>query len=226
MPFQWILTEAHAAGLALKVTPKQPDAVLVADLSRDKDGRLYDLRRGLASYYRYGPRDIGALCDDDYNQVHAPVRIHHSVFERIRSGATAYAPIGIPDNYEVVLPSGASASQGTPPSERQAQAIQRFAQQRGVWNFVWWRRLFYFLTVAASVHLLSFPLTHGTEFSREYTTRLRLIPEALRVAGEFLPAFVTSWWIDLFAAHPITFLVSAVMVAVPIFFGLRLETAI
>lgn len=226
VPFQWILTQAQAAGLVLKVTPQQPDAVLVADSSRDRDGRLYDSRRGFASYYRYGPRDIGALCNDDYNHVRAPVRIHHSVFERIESGATAYAPISIPDSYELVLPSGAIVSQGTPPSERPAQAIQRFAQQRGVWNYVWWRRLFYFLTVAASVHLLSFPLTHGTEFSREYTTRLRLIPEALRVAGEFLPAFVTSWWIDSFAAHPITFLVSAVLVAIPIFFGLRLETAI
>ena len=104
--------------------------------------------------------------------------------------------------------------------------LQRFAQQRGVWNFVWWRRLFYFSRWPLRSIFCPSRSPHGTEFSREYTTRLRLIPEALRVAGEFLPAFVTSWWIDSFAAHPITFLVSAVLVAVPIFFGLRLETAI
>ena len=103
--------------------------------------------RGLSSYYRYGPRDVGALCNDSYHDVRASMRIHHSVFERIQSGATAYAPIGMPQNYEVVLRDGSIAPQGTPPSEMPAQAAQRFAQQQGVWNFVWWRRVFYFLTV-------------------------------------------------------------------------------
>ena len=28
---------------------------------RDKDGRLYDSRKGLGSYYRYGPRKISDL---------------------------------------------------------------------------------------------------------------------------------------------------------------------
>src|SRR5262249_7853572 len=102
VPLQWIITEAQVAGLVFKVTPKQPDALLVADSSRDKDGRLYDSRQGIASYYRYGPRDLFALCNDDYHKVRTPVRIHHSVFERISGGSTAYAPVGIPQNYEVV----------------------------------------------------------------------------------------------------------------------------
>jgi hypothetical protein len=150
----------------------------------------------------------------------------HSVFERIQSGATAYAPIGMPQNYEVVLRDGSIAPQGTPPSEMPAQAAQRFAQQQGVWNFVWWRRVFYFVTVGASIHLVAFPLFYGVETAREYTTRLRLISEALRVAGEFLPGFISTWWIDSFAANPITFFVSVVLVAFPILVGLRLATAI
>jgi uncharacterized protein (DUF2235 family) len=226
VPLQWIITEAQAAGLVFKVTPKQPDALLVADSSRDKDGRLYDSRQGIASYYRYGPRDLLALCNDDYHDVRAPARIHHSVFERIQSGSTAYAPIGIPQTYEVVLQDGSIAPQGTAPFETPAQAVQRFTKQQGAWNFVWWRRLFYFVTVAASLHLVTFPLFHGTDNSREYTTRLRLIPESLRAAGEFLPDFVNTWWIGSFAANPITLLFSALFVAVPILVGLRLETAI
>src|SRR6202035_502813 len=111
----------------------------------------------------------------------------HPVFYRIASGATAYAPIGLPQNYEVVLQNGSSVPQGTPPFEMSAQTAQRFTQQQGVWNFVWWRRVFYFLTVAASIHLAAYPLFYGMDNSREYTPRLRLIPEALRVAGEFLP---------------------------------------
>jgi hypothetical protein len=223
VPLQWIMKEADAAGLKFKVTPRQPDALLVADSTRDKDGRLYDSRHGLASYYRYGPRDVSALCNDTYHDVHAPVKIHHSVFDRIRSGATAYAPVGLPQNYEVVLQDGSIAPQGTPPSEIPAQAAQRSAQQ-GAWNFVWWRRLLYFLTVGATLHLVAFPLFYGVDSAREYTTRLRLIPEILRVAGEFLPGFVTTWWIDSFATNPFKFLVSVIAIIVPIFFGLRLGT--
>jgi T6SS, Phospholipase effector Tle1-like, catalytic domain len=188
VPLQWIMTEADAAGLKFKVTPRQPDALLVADSTRDKDGRLYDSRQGLASYYRYGPRDVSTLCNDNYHDVHAPAMIHHSVFDRMRSGATAYAPIGLPQNYEVVLQDGSIAPQGTPPSEIPAQAAQRFARQQGAWNFVWWRRLLYFLTVAATIHLVAFPLFYGVDSAREYTTRLRLIPEILRVAVNFCPA--------------------------------------
>jgi uncharacterized protein (DUF2235 family) len=226
VPLQWIMTEAQAAGLVFKVTPRQPDALLVADSTRDKDGRLYDSRQGLASYYRYGPREVGALCNDKYNDVHAPARIHHTVFDRMQSGATAYAPISLPQNYEVVLPNGSIVPQGTPPSEVLAEAGQRFTHQQAVWNFVWWRRVFYFLTVAVSVHLAAFPMFYGEGNSHEYTTRLRLIPEALRVTGEFLPGFVNTWWIDSFAANPIKFLVSCGLVAFPILIGLRLETAI
>ena len=226
VPFQWILTEAETCGLKLKVTPQQPDAVLVAASSRDKDGRMYDSRQGLASYYRYGPRDIHALCNDNYHHVQAPARIHHSVFERIANGATAYAPISLPESYEVVLENGAVAPAGTAAFETPAQAKMRFAQQQGAWNFVWWRRLFYFLTVAASIHLVAFPLFHGADPVREYTTRLRLIPEALRIAGEFLPGFVTTWWIDSFATNPPAFLIAVALLAIFMWFGLRLETGI
>ncbi|MGE5303889.1 MAG: DUF2235 domain-containing protein [Alphaproteobacteria bacterium] len=226
VPLQWIMTEAQAAGLVFKVTPQQPDAMLVADSSRDKDGRLYDSRQGLASYYRYGPREVRVLCNDAYHDVRTPIRIHHTVFERMQSGATAYAPIGLPQTYQVVLENGSILPEESSPTETPTQAKQRFIQQQGVWNFVWWRRAFYFLTVAASIHLAAFPIFYGIENSREYITRIRVLPEALRVIGEFMPGFVSTWWIDSYAANPITFLVSVLCVALPILAGLRLETAI
>ena len=52
------------------------------------------------------------------------------------------------------------------------------------------------------------------------------IPEALRVAGEFLPGFINTWWIEPFAANPLSFLVSIALIAAPILIGLQLETAI
>lgn len=227
VPMLWIMKEAEAAGLHFKISPQQPDALLVATSSRDKDGRLYDSRSGLASYYRYGPRDVEALCNDDYNGVKIlQPKIHETVFTRMASSATAYAPIGLPKSYVVAKEDGTIVPQGAPTFETGGEAAKRHELQQLAWNIVWWRRVIYFLTVAASVHLLAFPLFYGVDPSGEYTTPLRFVSEAVRIAGEFLPGFVTTWWLDSFATNPFTFLASVVLVALLIGLGLRLKTMI
>jgi hypothetical protein len=227
VPMLWIMKEAEAAGLHFKISPQQPDALLVATSSRDKDGRLYDSRSGLASYYRYGPRDVEALCNDDYNGVKILLpKIHEAVFTRMASSASAYAPIGLPKSYVVAKEDGTIVTQAAPTFETGAEAAKRHELQQLAWNMVWWRRVVYFLTVAASVHLLAFPLFYGVDPSGEYTTPLRFVSEAVRIAGEFLPGFVTTWWLDSFATNPFTFLASVVLVALLIGLGLRLKTII
>ena len=69
IPFVWMITEAQRCGLKFKSDyanqPPNPD-LMIADpdtfknaISRqDKDGRLYDPRKGLGGYYRYGPRKL------------------------------------------------------------------------------------------------------------------------------------------------------------------------
>jgi hypothetical protein len=100
-------------GLRFKSSPNaEPDALRFARSASDKDGRLYDSRRGLASYYRYGPRNILELsnCIDSKapaRSVRIPLpKIHYSVFERIKAGAHPYAPIGLPNEYAVVAEDG------------------------------------------------------------------------------------------------------------------------
>ncbi|MEM7503980.1 MAG: DUF2235 domain-containing protein [Pseudomonadota bacterium] len=56
---------------------------------------LYDSRSGLAVYYRYRPRDIGALC----REAEVPVVIHRSVTDRIRARTRGYAPGNLPDSF-------------------------------------------------------------------------------------------------------------------------------
>src|SRR5262249_11702573 len=150
--------------------------------ARDKDGRLYDSRGGVASYYRYGPRDVAALCDDAQNgvKIDRPL-IHHSVFARINPNATAYAPIGIPRTYAIVAENGAVVPQGTAGFETEQQAGARYKRQQLAWDLVWWRRIVYFLTVIASLNLVVFPLIYETYTPEEYTTPLRFVPEALRI---------------------------------------------
>lgn len=73
---------------------RSPILILIKwiDFSQDKDGRLYDSRAGLGSYYRYGPRKVYDLCNDKSVGVSVPVpKIHQSVFDRIDSGCNAYA---------------------------------------------------------------------------------------------------------------------------------------
>src|SRR5262249_20593062 len=78
------------------------------------DDKLYDPRAGLGIFYRWKPRDIVAMCDE--NNVH-PV-IHLSVLERVAHGTEDYAPGNLPPNANVVItPTGES--------EKDAAALQR-----------------------------------------------------------------------------------------------------
>lgn len=108
IPYLWMMREAAARGLIFKQQPADdPDAIRVAQSACDKDGRLYDSRAGVGSYYRYGPRNVAALCNDtDHGVCVQTPKIHESVFGRIDSGCNAYAPIGLPSNYVVVTDGG------------------------------------------------------------------------------------------------------------------------
>jgi Uncharacterized alpha/beta hydrolase domain (DUF2235) len=57
IPQRWIMNEARRCGLRFKSPPDaDPDSMINTKAARDRDGRLYDSRSGLGSYYRYGPR--------------------------------------------------------------------------------------------------------------------------------------------------------------------------
>jgi len=227
VPLLWIMKRAEEAGLEFKVSPKQPDSLLVTESSRDKDGRLYDSRAGLGGYYRYGPRDIDALSVDAWHGVAVKsIKIHESVFARMKSKATAYAPIGLPKNYLIMKEDGTLVPQGQQPSDMPVDSELRNELQQRVWNVVWWRRVFYFLTLAATLHLVLFPLFHPLDPSGAYATRLRFVPEALAILGHFVPGFIRSWWLVYYAANPGTFLVSVLILVLFLTIGARLATTV
>ncbi len=223
IPLNWIMTEAHECGLKYKTPPiADPDAVTHVKGARDKDGRLYDPRKGLGSYYRYGPRKISDLCHmrfsrhpEDEVEIAMP-KIHESALRRIREGAHTYAPIGFPPAYEVVTEDGKILSQHTFETSQQAQARAK-AQER-VWNIVWLRRVVYFATVAATLHLLLYPLGRALPQSHEYSTPLRPVSDLIRLIGSFLPGALDVW-IDAYAADPGKFVISAGIVALLTWWG-------
>ncbi len=227
IPLYWMVEQAKRAQLRFRGAPDYPDAIAEIKSARDKDGRLYDPRQGTGGYYRYGPRKIADLCHttgDDGVEIALP-KIHESAFQRIRDGSQIYAPIGLPANYAVLQDNGRLLAGPTNPYETPKRATGRAAAQEYVWNDVWARRVVYFLTLAASFHLILFPLTYSTDKSAEFSDPLRLVSETLRLAAAFLPNLF-DWWIDSFAARPGRFLLGALVLIGLISYGSRLGTRI
>ncbi len=120
----WMLDQAKACDLRFKVTevdarksgdptgesgaPGSLGALSLLKGRQDPDGRLYDLRSGLGGYYRYGPRNVTDLSNSDLHadkrdRVSIPlVKIHESAMSRMKVNAHIYAPISLPEKYEIV----------------------------------------------------------------------------------------------------------------------------
>jgi uncharacterized protein (DUF2235 family) len=82
VPLYWIMNEARRRGLDFQYN-KLPSTQVAAVAS----GPMYDSRRGIAGYYRYQPRKITKLIQDDFHEVSIRrPKIHESVFDRMKSG--------------------------------------------------------------------------------------------------------------------------------------------
>ena len=192
-----------------------PDTFKNAISKRDKDGRLYDPRKGLGGYYRYGPRK---LVPHFYPETRSwkttrstseRPKIHESVFRRIDNHAHAYAPVGLPPYYdvvkedgEIVAPDKFSIAPATEPFETSAAAAQRALAQEHVWNEVWKRRIVYFATVGATLWLLRISAgQRRRNATMNITSPIRWVSDIVRFVGGFLPDFATTW-IDGYARAP------------------------
>jgi uncharacterized protein (DUF2235 family) len=228
----WMMKEAQKCGLKFKAAPAaDPDSMINAAASRDKDGRLYDSRRGLGSYYRYGPRKLAELCDEKFSSkpgdavlIRLP-KIHESVFKRIQNNAHPCAPLGIPAIYEVVTDDGLILPVNGNPYESAASRQARENIQEFVWNTVWVRRMFYFLTVLTSAALFIFPLLKSRPASDEFSSPVRWLSDLIRLAGSFLPT-VANPWLNGYARSPVTFAALVVLLAVFMIVGGRLSVRI
>lgn len=237
IPLVWMISQAMTHGLTFKsdyvgVPGGPPTGALIADpdtmknalSKRDKDGRLYDPRSGLGGYYRYGPRKLVPdfypdLAKGEGDEVVVKrAKIHESVFKRIANHAHAYAPVGLPPLYDVLLDDGRIIPPDQfviPPYTRafesNAAAADRAQAQEHVWNEIWKRRANYFLTLAATLWLLIFPLVRDAKPVDELTSRFRWVSDILRVIQGFLPSHAR-FWIDGYAREPGLFLASVIIV--------------
>lgn len=234
IPFVWMITEAQHCGLKFKsdaIPPiADPDTFKSANSRRDKDGRIYDPRAGLGSYYRYGPRKLELLCNANYakksnaaDQVVIPrPKIHETAFLRINNRAHAYAPVSLPRVYDVVRErDGAILTPSEFGVEDDDVAKARGDAQEHVWNDIWKRRIVYFATVGATLWLLVFPLLSGARREDEYTSPIRWVSDLIRMVKSFLPDF-TQPWIDGYARSPGSFVLLVLLVGGLMWWGTRI----
>ncbi|MEH6951964.1 DUF2235 domain-containing protein [Nitrobacter sp. NHB1] len=233
IPLVWMLRQAEACGLRLKsdraTPPADPDPLKNAISMCDKDGRLYDPRKGLGSYYRYGPRKLAELCNFRFSRNDEVVvtrpKVHVSAFKRIASRSQDYAPVGLPKIYDVATDDGLVLTPDQYGFESSAKALARSETQEYVWNTIWKRRLVYFATVGATAWLLLYPLARSLPAADEYTSPIRWVSDIIRVVGGFLPGFAQTW-INAYARSPGQFLALLALAGGLTFWGTRLATRI
>lgn len=235
VPFVWMITEAQRCGLIFKSDqgrpPADPDTFKNAISRRDKDGRLYDSRAGLGSYYRYGPRKLAELCNEIFSRKRgdavfvARPKIHESAFKRIGNRAHAYAPSGLPAVYDVVTDGGAILTPDQYGFETDAMAAARAESQEHIWNDIWKRRLVYFATVGATLWLIVFPLVSGARRVDEFYSPIRWVSDIIRFVGGFLPGFAKTW-VNGFARAPGWFIALSVLVIVLMVWGMWIASRI
>lgn len=235
VPLDWILGEAEHAGLTFK--PGEHDRIKGA---ADIHGKMYDSRKGLSGAYRYAPRKLDNFTNDPDDSkrregekpneviIERP-KIHESVFKRIGNRVDGYAPIGLPQRYAVVTTGGDILDSPRPAAyrpvvfEHPEQAKNRANRQEEVWNLVWWKRGFYFLSVAVAALLAAFPLYGQMTSTGE--PWLRFLSPVIAGVGWFLPDFLNPWF-NAFRSYPDQFVVLLLSLSVLIFIGSWLQRAI
>ncbi|MBN8976278.1 MAG: DUF2235 domain-containing protein [Rhizobiales bacterium] len=233
IPLVWMMTEAQRCGLRFKsdhgTPPADPDSFKNAISMCDKDGRLYDPRKGLGGYYRYGPRKLIELCNERVSRRDevfvARPKIHASAFKRIAGRSQDYAPVGLPDVYDVVIDDGTVLTPDQYGFENNVEASSRAKTQEHVWNEIWKRRLVYFATVGATAWLLLYPLARSLPAADEYTSPIRWVSDIIRVAGGFLPGFAQTW-INAYARSPVQFALLLALAIALTWWGTRLAIRI
>lgn len=186
---RWMAEEAMAAGIRLR-----PGTLDAFELSANPLGPMHDSRAGFGSYYRYQPRKLSARIDPPDPSTHIVqdpdlkgrgmlkcVRIHQSVMRRIEVGTDNYAPIVLPEHYEV---------EGGAAFERASGDRNR--AQEDVWDDVWRRRVLYFLTLPFTLCLILFPWWVPPPRSSCLGPQC-WIASLLDVFDELLPAMLDPW---------------------------------
>jgi Uncharacterized alpha/beta hydrolase domain (DUF2235) len=197
-PLEWMMKEA-SAGDGLKYLDHAYERFAPPP---SQSAVLHDSRQGLSGYYRYQPRRLSAyLCPDDPEtavmrdssrkaKAHVKrITLHHSVTDRISRSTDRYAPIVMPEFFDVLDHNGDVVSNVETPEARTA----RMTGQKRVWDLVWHKRVNYFLMVGVSIVFAALPFWAPPPASAACEWLVCSVSPIIRMVGAFVPAFLQTW---------------------------------
>jgi uncharacterized protein (DUF2235 family) len=233
---QWMMERAEVYGLTYRAVQGDWSKSLADSYDKLNDSRhgfagYYRYRpRNLADLYRVPPYRLSLAQDirhvlrlfankpNPEDEVRAELgrapdprpapKIHQAVLDRIANGNDGYAPIVLPKVYDVVTHAGAIVPNTTIPVD--AHAATRALRQGKVWDWVWARRIVYFLTVLSALYLAALPLIEKLRPGRGAGTPFEIVTPLIDLIGAFLPSFAKPW-LDAFRNSPGRFVVGLVI---------------
>lgn len=235
-PLRWMAEEAWKKGLRFRPSLCGAEGRVPVDwIDRGiVAAPMHDSRRGLGVYYRYHPRPVERLCHDRHADVYVDrPKIHESVLERIRQNVDGYAPPILPERYAVVTTDGRilhdgdddhEASVTANPFEHPTQRHARRLRQERALNAVWWRRIAYFLTVAATLVLLLIPLCPARERLTWLGAPQATLASLVGLLDTVLPGALAPW-LQYYQQRPFQLFTGAVFILALIAWSLRLKVA-
>ena len=108
----------------------------------------------------------------------------------------------LPQEYYVVGDDGAVALNS---AAAETGAASRAIRQEKAWDWVWARRITYFLTVFASLFLVALPAIEKHEPPRGPASPAEVVVPFIDLVGAFLPSFAKPW-LEAFRNSPGQFL--------------------
>jgi uncharacterized protein (DUF2235 family) len=152
-----------------------------------------------------------------------PATVHTAVFDRITSGDDRYAPVVLPANYKLTDKAGGSVN-GPHSSDKRPWRSQI---QDDAWNWIWLRRIVYFLTVFASFFVAAIPyfVTYYPDFGKDTAVGRDIVIPVVDGAASFLPGFLKPWF-DAFRDAPGLLLAGVIAVAALLYAGGYLQEKI
>jgi uncharacterized protein (DUF2235 family) len=146
---------------------------------------------------------------------------HEAVFNRIKAGTDRYAPVVMPASYYGTDKAGnvVDALHPIDPGEARSKV------QDDVWNWIWLRRVVYFLTIFATLFIAAIPfwVIYAPGFGRSSVGGF-VIP-IVNAAASFLPGFLEPWFVA-FRNAPGLVLAGVIAVAVLMTVGGNLQQTI
>jgi Uncharacterized alpha/beta hydrolase domain (DUF2235) len=147
--------------------------------------------------------------------------MHESIFKRIRSGTDRYVPVVMPASYYYTGKDG-SVTHGLHPVD---PGHRRSHVQDDVWNWIWLRRVVYFLTVFATWFVVMTPVwvIYAPGFGKAEVGGF--VNPIVNAAASFLPGFLDPWWVA-FRNGPGFVLAGSVVAFVFLVWGARLKETV